>query len=106
MALIQKFTYTWPDGTDLENLVWIENWVATLSQTEQDEFAQAIANQNRLRQIAIDEGRMSIADDGSYVWADQAAFDTNKETDLVWQSYWFRWKEAVGVTFQIDLVEE
>jgi hypothetical protein len=86
--------------------MWLESWIATLSQTEQDEFALAQSEQARLRQISIDEGRLTIDDDGSYRWKDQDSFNIKKEQNLVWQSYWLRWQEAVGVKFQIDLVEE
>ena len=102
MAIVQKFVYTWPEGT---TPVEMNDWLKTLPQSEQDEYWEGRRNGDRLRQIAIDEGRM-IMRDGAYVWADMNAFRIGKENDLTWQRYWQRWQDETGVQFRSYLVKE
>jgi len=97
MTVIQKFEYAWPEGApELQFL----DWVATLPQAEQDEFAQAKIRQEAHRQPFIDDGRLSIVEEG-YEWIDQEAADLGKPTDSVWIGYWSRWIEETGVKFSI-----
>jgi len=102
MPLIQKFTYTWPTGT---TPIEMNDWLKTLPQSEQDEYWEGRRNGDRLRQIAIDEGRM-ILRDGAYEWRDADAFAIGKENDLTWQRYWQRWQDETGVKFRVDLIEQ
>ena len=103
MPLIQKFTYTWPEGsTPIE----MDNWLKTLPQSEQDEYREGRSNGDRLRQIAIDEGRMIIKDDGAYEWKNAEAFAINKENDPIWEKYWRRWQIETGVIFKTEMIEE
>ena len=102
MPLIQKFTYTWPEGS---TPLLLENWLLTLPQEEQDEYWESRRNGDRLRQIAIDQGRL-IVKDGVYVWKDTKAFDMGKENDLVWENYWRRWQAETGVIFKSEIIEE
>lgn len=97
MAIVQKFEYIWPEGTIP---VEMNDWLKTLSQSEQDEYWEGRRNGDRLRQIAIDAGRMIIAEDGSYIWKNQEEFNVNKQNDLVWQRYWQRWQDETGVKFR------
>lgn len=103
MAVIQKFEYTWPEGT---TPIWIDEWIKTLPQEQQDEYAAGQANGEILKQQAIDAGLMTVADDGSYVWRDQEAFNINKQNDLVWQRYWQQWQDETGVKFRSYLEQQ
>ena len=103
MTVLKKFNYSWPDGvTPLE----FTEWIATLPQNEQDAFAAGKANQESFKQTAIDEGRLTVAEDGSYVWADQEAYAINKENDATWYAYWQRWQLETGVQFSVEIIEQ
>ena len=102
MAIIQKFEYIWPTGT---TPIEMNDWLKTLPQLEQDEYWEGRRNGDRLRQIAIDEGRM-ILRDGAYEWRDADAFAVGKENDPTWEKYWRRWQAETGVKFRSRLIEE
>ena len=100
MSVIQKFEYTWPEGVEQ---IQFHPWVATLTQAEQDEFAQALARQEALRQPFIDDGLLVMIPEG-YEWKDQATLQNGKPTDPVWQTYWSRWVDPTGVQFSYTIV--
>ena len=102
MPLTQKFIYVWPEGS---TRIEMHDWLKTLPQSDQDEYWEGRRNGDRLRQIAIDEGRM-IMKDGAYEWRDAAAFAIGKENDPTWDRYWRRWQAETGVVFTIELIEE
>jgi hypothetical protein len=107
MSLTQKFKYKWPsESTPIQ----FEDWVKTLSQSEQDEYQESKRNQHRLRQVAIDEGRLimtdSVNDGGVYIWKDAEAFAIGKEYDTTWLKYWYRWEKETGVIFTTEIIEE
>jgi hypothetical protein len=102
MAIVHKFIYTWPEGT---TPVEMNDWLKTLPQSEQDEYWEGRRNGDRLRQIAIDEGRM-IMRDGAYEWRDAESFALNKENDPTWEMYWMRWQAETGVIFTSEIIEE
>jgi hypothetical protein len=83
----------------------MHDWLKTLTQSEQDEYWEGRRNGDRLRQIAVDEGRMIIKDD-AYEWRDAESFAVGKENDLIWQTYWDRWRAETGVIFSVELIEE
>ena len=101
MPVTQEFEYTWPEGS---TPIQFHTWIATLSQSEQDEFAQAFIRQRAYRQQAIDSGLMSLRFNG-YEWKDKATLDRGKPTDPVWQAYWQRWIDTTGVQFIVNIVE-
>ena len=109
MPLVQQFIHTWPDGS---TPISIEDWLLTLPQSEQDEYQESRRNQDRLRQVAIDEGRMIMTDFnnatgwGTYVWKDAEAFDVGKQHDPIWLRYWQRWEKETGVIFTMETIEE
>jgi hypothetical protein len=102
MPLIQKFTYTWPPGS---TEIKMEDWLKTLPTSEQKEYWQGRRNGDRLRNIAIDEGRL-IVRDGAYEWRDADAFVAGKENDPTWERYWKRWQAETGVVFKIEIIKE
>ena len=102
MSVIQQFEYTWPEGT---TPIDFHPWVATLTQAEQDEFAQALARQQAFRQQWIDDGSLTLVPDG-YEWKDAESFAIGKENDPIWEKYWMRWQTETGVVFTINLIEE
>ena len=102
MAIVQKFTYAWPEG---KKSIQMNDWIKTLPQAAQLEYWESRRNGDRLRQVAIDEGRLVLRN-GSYVWKDMDSFKIGKENDLVWEKYWRRWMDETGVIFTVDLIEE
>jgi hypothetical protein len=82
----------------------MHDWLKTLPQSEQDEYWEGRRNGDRLRQIAIDEGRM-IVKEGAYEWKDTESFDIGKENDPIWEKYWMRWQAETGVEFKIEIIE-
>jgi hypothetical protein len=98
MSVTQKFEYTWPEGAPELHFL---DWIATLTQAEQDDFAQAKIRQEAHRQPFIDDGRLSIVEEG-YAWKDQETADLGKPTDPVWIEYWSRWINETGVKFSIS----
>ena len=101
MAVIQKFIYTWPEGT---TPIHLAPWVATLTQAEQDEFIQAQERQKAFRQKLIDEELLELVDEG-YQWKDKTTLDIGKPTDPIWLIYWNRWIRETGVIFSIEVIE-
>jgi hypothetical protein len=99
--VLQKFTYTWPEGKEK---IEFRDWLRTLSQEEQDEYWAGRRNGDRLRQIAIDEGRLEVIADG-YLWRDEEAKKIHKENDPVWLKYWLRWQDETGVVFSSEYIE-
>jgi len=102
MPITQKFIETWPEGS---NPIDLNSWLKTLPQSEQDEYWEGRRNGDRLRQIAVEEGRM-IMKEGKYVWKNAEAFAINKENDPIWEKYWRRWQAETGVIFKIEIIEE
>jgi hypothetical protein len=98
MSVTQKFEYTWPEGAPELHFL---DWIATLTQAEQDDFAQAKIRQEAHRQPFIDDGRLAIVEEG-YAWKDQETADLGKPTDSVWIEYWSRWIDETGVKFSIS----
>ena len=102
MSVTQTFKYIWPEGT---TPIWHHDWIKTLTQAEQDEFAQALARQVAFRQKAIDDGSLdAVGIDGGYVWKDDDAFKTNKPNDQIWLVYWDRWIKETGVQFSYSVL--
>jgi len=101
MPILSKFVYTWPPGA---TPIQFHNWIATLTQTEQDEFSLAEKRQKQFRQEVIDQGNLQVINDG-YVWKDQAALAVNKPQDPTWAIYWGRWINETGVQFTIESVK-
>jgi hypothetical protein len=102
MTVTQIFIYTWPEGT---TPIAFQDWIKTLTQAEQDEFAQSLARQLEFRQKCIDDGLLELANDADrYVWKDEDAFKTNKPTDHIWSVYWEKWIKETGVQFSYDVL--
>ena len=98
MTVLQKFEYAWPEGAPQLHFL---NWIATLPQAEQDEFAQAKIRQEAYRQVFIDNGTLTMVE-GGYEWKDQESADIGKPTDSVWITYWSRWIKETGVQFSVS----
>lgn len=93
-----KFVTEWDfDGIKLE----LEEWVATLPTEEQKDFYEARERQLEYRKQAIDEGKMYIEKDGSYVWKDSEAATQGKGYDETWLYYWDRWLKETKAKFYI-----
>jgi hypothetical protein len=100
MSVVQQFEYTWPDG--MEQIQFLP-WIATLTQEEQDEFAQAKTRQDAIKQQWVDDGLLSIIPEG-YEWKDQETFDNGKPNDPVWLEYWGRWVSETQVQFSPNTI--
>jgi hypothetical protein len=97
MSVTQQFEYIWPEGA---MQLQVDQWVATLSQAEQDEFAQAWTRQRAFRQKVIDDGSLTLVSEG-YEWKDKTTLDNGKPNDPTWLIYWNRWIKETGVIFTI-----
>lgn len=82
------------------NRITLENWVKTLSQEEQDRFFKARENNYAARQVAIDQGRMTITKDNNYVWANEQEYHKNKEHDPVFVDYFNRYLKENNIEFK------
>jgi hypothetical protein len=100
MTVLQQFQYTWPEGT---TPIQFNDWITTLPQADQDEFAQAVSRQQAIRQQYVDNGLLSVVPEG-YEWKDQAAQINGKPNDPTWEIYWARWIRETGVTFSYTVV--
>lgn len=103
MTITQTFNYAWPEGTTPITFI---DWIKTLTQEEQDEFAQALARQDALRQKAIDDGMLELDPNGEgYVWKDYDTLTIGKPQDETWLVYWDKWKNATGVQFSYSVLQ-
>ena len=108
MPVTQIWIYTWPEGT---TPILFQDWISTLPQAEQDEYALANARQLAFRQQVIDEGVLELSPinsegtDIGYTWIDQEAADIGKPTDPTWYVYWNRWINETGVQVTVDVSE-
>ena len=93
MAIKETFTYT-------NYTVSIEEWVSTLSDTEQQEYAEARIRQTLFREQAIAEGIMKFdLGSDSYIWPDEQAITINKPTDQIWREYFERYLTETNTGF-------
>lgn len=108
MTVTQIFIYTWPEGT---TPIVFQDWIGTLPQAEQDEYALANARQLAFRQQVIDGGVLALSPfnsegtDIGYTWINQEAADIGKPTDPTWYVYWNRWINETGVQVTVDVSE-
>lgn len=87
MPIIHTFKTSWPVGAKPLSM---EQWAATLSTAEQDEFTHANLRQKAFRAQVIEDGKMVLGHD-TYTWADKEAADINKPNDPIWLLYWDRY---------------
>ena len=73
-------------------------WLATQSDSEQARYYQSRARMDIYRQEAIDDGRMSIDQDGNYIWRDEDAKNQGKRQDDECLSFYNRFNKDVGLT--------
>lgn len=104
MSVEHKFAY---NGT---NTGWgrdIQNWVKTLSAEEQAEFTESAARNAAMEQALKDAGHLTVAPDGSKVWANEQVFleNINSMYDPQWKSYWNRWRTETGANFVATVTE-
>lgn len=108
MAIAHKFNYSVPEG---KQFIRFEDWVLTLSDSEQTEFLAAKERQEAYRQQAIDHGDM-IRDFSSvdpndptsqpvYVWKDEETARKGKPFDIVWKDFWNRYLKETEIEFDI-----
>ena len=80
-----------------ESPMGFEQWLSTLSHSEQQEYCAAKDRQHAYRQNAIDQGLMQIDADGGYVWRDEAAAQQGKPQDETWARYHARYHRECGI---------
>ena len=102
MPIKQKIEY-YKDGKlitpNSSGFVGIDEWVKTLSESEQAEFNTAVSRQLASRQTSIDNGNMTLND--GQLWNTESIEDVNNirhDQDEVWLSYYERWLSETGVT--------
>jgi hypothetical protein len=93
-----KFVVEWGEGSSQLEL---DDWVRTLPEDQQQEFILAQTRQLQYRKNAIDEGKMYIEKDGSYVWKDSETAKQGKGYDETWLHFWNRWLEETKAKFYI-----
>jgi hypothetical protein len=108
MAVAHKFTYSVPEGKEF---IRFEDWVLTLTESEQAEFSASKQRQEALRQEAIDCGDMvrdftnvDPKDPKSqpvYVWKDEETAKRGKPFDQTWKDFWNRYLAETGIEFDI-----
>lgn len=90
-----------PEG---KPVVHMEQWVTTLSQDEQHEFAQAKERQRAFRAETVANGNLKVAV-GSYEWKDENSAKINKPNDPVWLKYWDQYIKETGMKFNITEIK-
>ena len=95
MPIKQTFVTHYPsDSTPIS----FREWFATLPNDEQSSFYRARARMDAYRQEAIDDGRMIIDKDGSYIWRDEQAKKQGKRQDEECLNFYDRYNKEVGIT--------
>ena len=95
-----------------EKVIGLDEWVATLSQEEQEKFQRAQVRQLKFRQDAIDKGDMIInksdinIHEESYIWKDEETARVNKKTDGTWLLFWTRYIAENNLKFEIVKTQE
>lgn len=102
MPIKQTFITHYPPG-DMP-IPFLE-WLATQPDSEQSKYHQARARMDAYRQEAIDDGRMIIDKDGSYVWSNEQAKQQGKRQDDECLDFYDRYNAAVGITVTWTMTE-
>ena len=104
MPVVEKFTYSWPEGvTPVTHFEWINR----LSPEDRARYDAAAKRQHDHRAQAIAEGRMIMdADNHKYTWRDDATAKENKPTDPEWLEFWYRYLEETQTIFKTEWIEE
>jgi hypothetical protein len=93
MAIKETFRYT-------NYTISIEEWVATLTDIEQEAYAAARIRQTALRTQAIAAGLMKLdPDSDSYIWPDAETVKINKPVDLEWLGFFNRYLTETNTGF-------
>jgi hypothetical protein len=95
-----------------EKIITLDEWVATLSQEEQEKFQRAQVRQRKFRQDAIDKGDMIISkgdadtNNEHYIWKDEETARVNKKTDGTWLFFWNRYIAENSLEFEVINTQE
>ena len=104
MTISVYMEYIWPEGT---NQIKIEDWAKTLSQADQDAFTSVNDKVQNLRQIEIDEGRLTIVNK-AYVWINEIARNNFNQISDVKQmlSYGQKFQAETDIQITATVIEE
>ena len=102
MAIVQKFVYEWPPGVKPVELF---EWLETLTPKEKQQWEEARARQEKIRQQAIDQGRMQLGN-RQYVWKDKQEASVNKQNDPEWENFWNRYLQETQTQFRVVFVDD
>jgi hypothetical protein len=94
MPIKQTFITNYPPGPTPISFL---EWLATQPDKEKSRYHLARARMDAYRQEAIDDGRMSLADDG-YIWRDEQAKQQGKRQDDECLNFYDRYNKDVGIT--------
>jgi hypothetical protein len=96
--------YNCPEGT---TQIKFEDWVKTLSQADQDVITSVNDKVQNLRQIEIDEGRLTIVN-RAYVWINEIARNNFNQISDVEQmlSYGQRFQAETDAQITATVIEE
>ena len=104
MAVVEKFTYSWPEGvTPVTHFEWINQ----LSPEDRARYDAAAKRQHDARSEAIESGDMVMDwDNQKYVWRDEETAKHNKPTDPEWLEFWERYLSETQTIFKTEWIEE
>ena len=98
---------TTPDGKPAPEAVTLEVWASELTGDEQTQWQAAKAEREAKLQAQIDAGRLTVAEDNSYIWTDAATMEQYRSelvSDL-WTSFYDRWIADTQVSITISTEE-
>ena len=90
--------------TDGSQFISLDQWVATLSEEEQEIYKKADKRQKSYRQEKVTEGKLEVVQDG-YIWENEEAEKINKEIDPIWSDYFFRWQQETKSSVRLTRKE-
>jgi hypothetical protein len=101
MAIEWEFVQYTTDGS---KFISLDQWAATLTEDEQEEFRQADKRQKEYRAIVVEQGNL-VVENNSYIWRDELAEQISKPYDPTWLDYWNRWQVETTSTCRINRKE-
>jgi hypothetical protein len=97
MPFKQKFVYSWPENVEP---VLFYDWINRLPESEKKDFYEAEQRQCAYRAEKINEGKMYIDQDYSYVWMNSES--TQKPYDETWRLFFMRYLKETKTIFTIE----
>jgi hypothetical protein len=100
MTIIKhEFVYTTADG---KPAIGIHEWVRTLPEEDRKKY-EILDDERHLQTVElVESGKLSIGDDGAYIWHDPEAESTfEQEINPGWVAFWERYLKETGQKFEV-----